>query len=517
MKGLITTFLLVLGGLLLFMGVPLAGVPAEELFSLLRHYHGTIVRTVGFAALVGMVSMMFAGGALFAWVSTPHRFRRLVLTVLALPMIFPAYIAAFSYLSLLRTPWGLDFFGNTDTMQLAQAVGILALFLYPYPFLLLANRFARIDPSERAILSLYTSRLMDRIRSLYVPHLAGAGINGFLFVFLYVLSDFGAVSLLRIDTVTTELYQTVVRRFDFQEGAILAMVLLVIAAVSLGFRQIILPHGAISQRFGRYSPQRSFGRRGTAVLLILAFFTSGFVIPCATILSWYFRYLMDDTVQKTIWSASSGFSVATATSLGIAVATGGIISAVALFVLSYTRMGYARRMGAWVTRASILYYSLPAIVIAFSLMMLKYAIPGARHLGVAWLIAGYLVRFVGIGFLTILPAVEAIPDRFCRIGKTYLRGFLASVRHIFYPHVRAYVFQSFHMIYFHAIRELTIPLILLPLGFHVLSVRIWQTASEGLYVYASPGILLLLALSLPSFLWYIRGQSDETSSQKPRI
>ena len=69
-------------------------------------------------------------------------------------------------------------------------------------------------------------------RTVVVPQARGAIAAGGLLVFLYVLSDFGAVSIMRYDTLTRAIYSA--RLFD-QSTAVSLGLMLALLAIAIGY------------------------------------------------------------------------------------------------------------------------------------------------------------------------------------------------------------------------------------------------------------------------------------------
>src|SRR5690606_37775969 len=147
-------------------------------------------------------------GTATAWLTTRTDLRgaRLWSTLLSLPLVVPSYVGALAFL-------GLS--GNQGLLsRLMAAVGLrplpvfsafwaawaaLSLWNFSYVHLLAVPALRRMDPPlEEAARGLGASRWRTFL-TVVLPQLRPALLSGMLLVGLYVLSDFGAVSLLRYE------------------------------------------------------------------------------------------------------------------------------------------------------------------------------------------------------------------------------------------------------------------------------------------------------------------------------
>lgn len=484
---------------------PLQEIDNIQISYVLRHFTSPFITTLILGLLTGVGAVVL--GTLSVVCVCLLRSRQLKLLfafLVSLPLIFPPYIGAISYIDIFKSSWGLSLFGKSEGIELIQAVFVLSLFLYPYVFFILYSRIRMIDPAHLKIVALYKLSTFQKIKYIFLPHIKTALLSGFLMTFSYVVADFGAVSILRMNTLTTELYQEVIRKFGYAEGAFVSLILLSLTFVVMSIgRKVVGPSVKTSRKLAEISfPLVSFKSQIIIVIsmVILVLFSLG--VPLGKIISWYIHYLGETSGLKDVWVPSHNYPAASITSILLAFMTVCVTQSLVLLLLVIQTN--VTKVVTVYTYISTLLYSLPGIVIAFSIVIMKFSLPGGNSLAFVFLLLAYIYRYFGIAFLTISPGMALIPYTVRKIGHTFISSRIEYAQQIIYPYIREYLLQSSNYVYFHALRELTIPLLLLPLGMNILPVRIWQTASEGLYVYAAPGILILILLSLPSVLWYIR-------------
>lgn len=487
---------------------PLKEVSADAFVEIVSYYFNPIVTTLLLSVTTGILVLAFALTAAVSQQFVARKFQKVTSFLLALPLIFPPYIAAITYIDIFKSTFVLRLIGTSQVLEFFQAVFVLSLFLYPYSYLLIKTRLEMIDPSHKKIMSLYQWSFVEKVRLLYIPHLKGVFLSGFLLSFLYVVSDFGAVSILRMDTITTELYQSMIKRLAYDEAAVLSLILMFIAGFSVAVGSHVAHNSSTSLR--KAEPETvshpGIGKyiSWLCILLLLLF---SIAIPITKIAVWFFQFLESTSILKNIWFDPLEFGSLVTTTIIIASTVVLITQFFGLFFQTARAFFPTLPITRAVSGMMTIYYSLPAIVITFGVLTMKVAIPQEIELGFVFLLIAYLMRFGGLAFMTISPAIDIIPSSYMRIGSIFIQGYYSRIKAVIWPYIKDYLSQSAHYVFLLSLRELTVPLVLLPLGVHVLSVRIWQTASEGMYQYASPSIIILLLLSMPSMVWYIRART----------
>ncbi len=119
------------------------------------------------------------------------------------------------------------------------AVWALTIFSYPYVYLSLRAGLLNMDPAQEEAarsLGLGPAGVFWRVT---LPNLRPALASGALLLALYVLSDFGAVSLMRYNSFTRAIYIQYQSSFDRSLAALLSLVLVALTILLLlGARRI---------------------------------------------------------------------------------------------------------------------------------------------------------------------------------------------------------------------------------------------------------------------------------------
>ena len=108
-----------------------------------------------------------------------------------------------------------------------DAALVLTLLTYPYVLLPVAARLRQLPRALEESARLLGRSQLGVFRSVVLPQSASAILAGSLLVFLYVVGDFGAVVLLRVDTLTRGIFSN--RLIDPDVSAALGLLLAVVA------------------------------------------------------------------------------------------------------------------------------------------------------------------------------------------------------------------------------------------------------------------------------------------------
>ena len=105
---------------------------------------------------------------------------------------------------------------------------VLTLFTYPLVLLPVRSTLRRLDPQLEEAARAMGRTPWETFRTVVMPQLWPALAVGGLLVALFVMSDFGAVSIMRFDSFTSEIYVSYKSSFDRAATAGLGAVLVVL-------------------------------------------------------------------------------------------------------------------------------------------------------------------------------------------------------------------------------------------------------------------------------------------------
>ncbi len=463
-----------------------------------------LVNTLGLAAVVGTATLVIGGFLAYLVVRTDLPGRRPLAVLCALPLAVPPYVGAVTYADVLGPRGGLADLLGVELPSLFGFDGsalVLTLFTYPYVFLLTAAALRGVDPrleeaarglgrGPLAVLTGTTARLV-------MPALLG----GALLVALYVLSDFGTVSLLRFDTFTTVIYDELGGRFDPPAAAALSSVLVVLTVGLLLAGQGLRGRGRLEQAGGAPAPgpQQELGRwRWPALAGVLTLLALALGLPLARLLTWSFDVLPDqDGGEFAGWAFNS---------LLVSCLAAGVAVACALPVaLVLARRRTSPRAGLAVGSLAQAGYALPGVIVALALVAISTRWFDAAYGTLGLLVVAFVIRFLPQAIQSEEAGLQQIRDSLTEAARGLGATRAAAFRRVVLPLLRPSLAVSWAVVFLTAVKELPATLVLRPLGFDTLPVRIWTPARDGLYADAGPPALLLVMLSLvPLYLLLAR-------------
>ncbi len=151
--------------------------------------------------------------------------RRLWAALTVAPLAMPAFITSYAWVSL-----------SLDLQDFAGALLVHYHRVFPARLSAGRRRVARHGPGARRKRALARLRSLDaRFIRVVLPQLRPALLGGMLLVALGVLSEFGAFTLLRFRTFTTQIYAEYRTSFDGSGASLLACLLIVICLFCLAF------------------------------------------------------------------------------------------------------------------------------------------------------------------------------------------------------------------------------------------------------------------------------------------
>ena len=442
--------------------------------------------------------------------------------LLAMPLAIPPYVGGLAYITIfgpkgileeqLTGIWGLEAAARLpDIFGFPGAAAILILFTYPYVYLLTAASLRSFNVSlEDAGRALgYTA--WGVFRRVTLPLIRPGVGAGALLVALYVLSDFGAVTLMRFDTFTTAIYHELTARFSRESAAALSAVLVGLTLFVLWGENRLRGKARYYQTTGTWRPPRShaLGRlRLPAIAYLVTIMALSLVLPLALLVYWAIRGLEEQVI-------GSAFLTYSLNSFGLS-ATAATIAVVVSVPLAFLAVRHAGPVARNLTRLSQAGYALPGVVVAISIVFIFIRFVPWLYGTVAVLIAAYMIRFLPqslrgaeSGFSQVAPNLEEAARS---LGRSPSRAMIE----VTVPLVLPGLIAGWALVFLSSLKELPATLLLRPPGFDTLPVRLWADAAEGFYTLAAPAALILVLISaIPVYILFARnrgGLSDAVQS-----
>lgn len=467
---------------------------------------------LGRSLLIATLSALAAGlvGTLIAWsvARTDLPGRRVWRLLAPLPLVIPSFVGA-TAVRFAFGPGGLiPFVPRLDGFW--GALVVLVVFTYPYVYLPVAARLSVSPPSLEEAARLLGSRAPKVFRTVTWPQIRGPVVAGSLLVFLYALSDFGAVSIMRYDTLTRAIFSS--RLSDpttsLTLGFLLALIALVVAAAErsmAGRQHIEVTSGAA--RPPRFALGRVRPLVGVGIGLVV---TVGLIAPLAGFIAWWVRGSMVGgegivgMLQGLADLAGPAFNSAIA---GIVAAVVAVATMLPIALFHRSRGSAIARAGGLLTSAT---FALPGLVVALAIVFWVVRAPESLFIlyqTFPLLIAAYVINFGAQALRATADAVEALPEVLSEAAGTLGADPRRRFRSIQLPLLMPGITAGGGLVLLSVLKELPATLLLAPIGFDTLATRIWNSAEEGFLANAGVASLVLIGLSgMLTWLLVLRGQ-----------
>jgi iron(III) transport system permease protein len=454
------------------------------------------------AATAASTSVVGTG---LAWLTTRTDLpgRRLWGALAALPLVFPSFVgalaltAALSPGGLLDDPLGWVGVDATRPEGFWGAWLVLTLFTTPYVLLPVGARLAALPPSLEESARLLGRRPLAVFRTVVLPQVRGAIGAGALLVFLYALSDFGVVVLLRYDTLTRAIYTN--RLLDRDQSVALSLLLAVLAlAVVAGERALSRRRPAVEGVRSTRPLQVPLGRwRWPAVAGVVAWVAVALGGPLASLGLWAWRGLAGETSSLAGGDRGLGDLVEPAlNTAGISLVTA-VVAVAALLPLAYLSARHRTRAGDVANGLVAAGFALPGLVIALAVVFWSRQLPAAWGLyqSFAMLVFAYVVHLGAQSLRAAQVAVSAVPRRLDESARMLGAGRARRFATVDLPLMLPGLAAGGGLVLLSTMKELPITLLSAPIGFETLTTRIWSDTEAVFLAEAALASIALVALS----------------------
>jgi iron(III) transport system permease protein len=439
-------------------------------------------------------------GAVAAWLVVMHRFpgRAVFEWALALPLAAPAYVLAYGWADLLDIAGpvhaalrgvGLDP-AWLQARSLPGAVLILSFAFYPYVYL--TARAAFLSQPAGALEAARTLGCSARgaFFRVALPLARPALAAGAALAVMETLADYGAVTHLGVQTLTTGVVRAFTSYGSPEAAARLALALLGAAALMLWLERHGRSGQAYAARSGRaLAPTPLRGPAAwSASAFCLLLLTAALLAPAA--------WLAVRAGQAS--PDLERLARAAATSLGMASAG----AAVTVSLATAIAFG-ARGQTAWPARLASLGYATPGAVMAIGLLAPAALLwrsglaPAAGALtGVALLLYAYAARLTAAALEPIDAGLTRVTPSMERAARTLGETEAGALRRVHAPIARGALWTAALLVFVDVLKELPATLILRPFNFDTLAVAASNYASDERLAQAAWPALLLVAVAV---------------------
>ncbi|MCZ6749767.1 MAG: iron ABC transporter permease [SAR324 cluster bacterium] len=464
-----------------------------------------LVNTVSLA--LATAAMTFGLGVSLAWLVTRYDFpgKRMWSWLLAMPLGIPPYIMAYAYTEMfLPGGWAQrawqGLFGAEAALPMLYGhfpavVWVLGLATFPYVYLLVRASLTNYNVAFEEVARIQGMPRWRRFFHVTLPLQRPAIMAGLFLVVLYVFSDFGAVSMMRFPTFTRAIYLELVGRSDRVSASVLALVLIAMSALLFWQERRARSRSRFYQTGGHYrrmEPVRCSWRGALAIWsYLLLVFGSAFGVVIALLIYRSVEGIELEGLPTALWEYTFNSLFAS-----------GMAATLSVFMIvpvAYLATRYRDRLYQVYLRASYAGYVLPGPIIGVGVLFISIHLLAPLYGTVSVVILAYLIRFLPQGLQAQETAFHQIKPNLEEAARTCGASFHRALLRVVFPLAKTGIATGWVLIFVSSMKELPATLLLRPLGFDTLAVRIWIETSEEFYSLAAPAALVLIAVTAPLF------------------
>jgi iron(III) transport system permease protein len=442
-----------------------------------------VLNTVGLSAAVTATAVVM--GTAIAALITRLRIgaARTWLLLSALPLAVPSYLASYGWLVLQP---GLN--GFLPSFVLLSAVTI------PYVILPVAAALRGTSADGEAVARTLGMGPIRAFWSVTWPQVRPAAIAGGLLVFLYTLSDFGLVAMLRFQTLTWGIHQAYAASFDRSQASVLALLLVIIAVIVVGAERTV--RGQVQRSTATHLPleNATFAVRLGALVMIATPPVVGVVFPLVGL---GMRLFQAQTIQSI---DTARLALATTNTITVALVSAVLALVVALPIAALA----ARYRGRWVGGLESLGYlpnALPGIVVGLSLVVFSLQVVPTLYQTLVVLVFAYVVLFMPKALGTARSSIEGVSLELVSVARTLGASPLAAWWRVTVPLALPGLGIGALLVAITTMKELPATLLLRPTGFDTLATELWSRTTAAEFGAAAPyAALLVLVAAIPAMI-----------------
>ncbi len=469
--------------------------PNEAAAMLLRPLVGRLLRNT--LTLVAASTLLAAAiGTAVAWCVERTRLpgRRVWAMLAAVPLAIPPFIASYAWVSL------------SDRLQdFGGALLVMASAYTPLVYLPVAAALRGMDPAlEESARSLGHGPARCFVR-VALPQLRPALLGGMVLVALNVMVEFGAFSLLRYRTFTTEIFAEYRTGFAGPGAALLGAVLLLVCLLLLAGEMLLLGRRRYARvgRFTRRPPSPlELGWAMAPVLLglgLLAVVTVG--VPLGMVAYWLTQPGSAATTPVAASAARLFHATLASVGFGAAAAALTVALAIPLGFLAVRHPGHAVMA---LERTTFLAQGVPGIVVALALVSLTVHALQPLYQSAALLVAAYAILFLPLALVGVRAAFAQAQPGLEDAARALGLPWRAVFRRVLLPVAGPGLGAAAALVFVSTVTELTATLMLSPTGTRTLATEIWVDTSTLAFAAAAPYAALMVSLSLLSTWLLVR-------------
>ncbi len=411
-------------------------------------------------------------------------FRSLLIIPTVLPLAIPSYVFTYTWIAFIP--------GFSGTFA---AIFILTLSTLPYVILATLAGLRSVDESQIEVarsLGLTNTEIFLRV---VLPQIKGYISAGVLLTALYTLSDFGAVSLLNVESLTVTIQNLYRASYDRGAAAVIALVLIAFSTIVVIIDDRVKNRAKAGEAVKAPTSKKVFieskGTRFFTLLLLAVLFILSIVIPFIVLIT---RFL--DNRVAINWPDLLSASLSTL----LVAAIGAMIALVLAAPLGILLSGRSDKFTRFAQRIITIGHGLPGVVVGLALVSVGSKL-GVIYQSIFFLGFAYALLFLAKLVASINASLARVPSGIKDVATSLGANPWAIIKKVVAPIAAPGISLGTILVFLTAMKELPVTLMLRPTGFETLATEIWSSAAINRFNEAAPyALILVLIAALPTFL-----------------
>jgi iron(III) transport system permease protein len=485
--------------------------------ALFRAFKNSMVIAVG-ATFISLVT-----GVPMAWAvsRTDIPLKNFIRNLTTVSMVTPPFLGAIAWIFLLGPGSGKfnvlfkKLFNTQMTLfnifSLEGITFVIAMYVYPFVFIYTASALDNMDANLEDAANILGSSKWKTALKITLPLVAPAIISGAILSFLEALALFGVPAVLGMSrgifTLTTRIYQLFNYPPNFQQGAAMAVPLIIITGVLLIFQYLYLRKKQFTIISGK-SSQPMLIRLGFARWPVLAYCL---LIICLSVVLPYIMLLLISLSK--VWGAPLTLSNITFDNfefilfryslsqrafinsffLSFAAATIAVFLGLIIAIYNKRTENFGRR---FLHYMMVLPFAIPGIAMAVAFLW-AYISPPFNLYGTIWiLLVAYIARRIPLCYMNCSDAMTQINFELEESARNLGASWLKSIVAITIPLLKLSLVSGWMLVFITSFRELSASILLYSPNSEVIAVTIITLFEEGEFEALAALSIVILAITL---------------------
>lgn len=462
----IVLFILFLVFLLFPLGILLSNVINIETFSsnFVEKLIEALKNSLLISTIVAFISVIVSYLVSFLIVKYHYKKRNIILMLLTLPMLVPTFTHALGFISF----WGVNGLVNNLFNTHINIYGyggiILCSICYVLPLSLIM--FVDLLASENQVPYHVADTLgipkINQFIKIKLPYILKPSLFILFTVFTMAITDYGIPLIIggRMVTLTTFIYEQIVGRLNFANGALIGIILLIPALIMFIIGLLVKSHDSFEYRVEEESSKNKLARILSSLVYIIVFTFTAFPLVSCVFISFVKKFPLDLSLSLThvINVLEDGYLKYLVNSLAISLLAA-LLGIIVTFITSYiVTRSTSKKSSKLLHLLAIFTSSVPGIVLAVSYMLTfnKSIIYGT----IIILIIINIVRYMGNPYLILFNKLDNLDKTIEVTGATLGIPKSNIIMDVIIPQIMPSIIEGFCYIFVNTMASVTTMLFL---------------------------------------------------------